>query len=206
MRFGYFLGAAAVAAALASTPAQAVVTYTYTTSGCFTNGSCTNFSQNPSTPGSFGSLGGLSFNGFGSPGVSDSTPNSINLGSMSVQNIFSDNPSANFFDLNVVFTAPGNGSASFSAALQGEIVFFQGGIDINFGPGETVKSSDGSFELTVHDLTLSSLNSSGEITGTITDYVAAVPEPSTWAMMILGFFGIGFLGYRRSHRQALRLA
>jgi hypothetical protein len=25
----------------------------------------------------------------------------------------------------------------------------------------------------------------------------AVPEPSTWAMMILGFFGIGFMAYRR---------
>jgi len=27
--------------------------------------------------------------------------------------------------------------------------------------------------------------------------IDAVPEPSTWAMMILGFFGIGFVGYRR---------
>jgi PEP-CTERM motif len=27
--------------------------------------------------------------------------------------------------------------------------------------------------------------------------VAPVPEPSTWAMMILGFAGIGFMGYRR---------
>lgn len=27
--------------------------------------------------------------------------------------------------------------------------------------------------------------------------VAAVPEPATWAMMLLGFLGIGFLGYRR---------
>jgi hypothetical protein len=26
---------------------------------------------------------------------------------------------------------------------------------------------------------------------------AAVPEPSTWAMMILGFAGLGFMGYRR---------
>jgi hypothetical protein len=26
---------------------------------------------------------------------------------------------------------------------------------------------------------------------------AAVPEPSTWAMMILGFFGVGFLAYRK---------
>jgi PEP-CTERM motif len=27
--------------------------------------------------------------------------------------------------------------------------------------------------------------------------IAAVPEPSTWAMMILGFVGIGFISYRR---------
>jgi hypothetical protein len=27
---------------------------------------------------------------------------------------------------------------------------------------------------------------------------SAVPEPSTWAMMILGFLGLGFLGYRKS--------
>jgi hypothetical protein len=31
--------------------------------------------------------------------------------------------------------------------------------------------------------------------------VQAVPEPSTWAMMILGFAGIGFLAYRRSRKQ-----
>jgi hypothetical protein len=27
--------------------------------------------------------------------------------------------------------------------------------------------------------------------------VAAVPEPSTWAMLILGFAGVGFMAYRR---------
>ena len=27
---------------------------------------------------------------------------------------------------------------------------------------------------------------------------AAVPEPSTWAMMLLGFAGLGFAGYRRA--------
>ena len=27
---------------------------------------------------------------------------------------------------------------------------------------------------------------------------SAVPEPSTWAMMILGFLGLGFLGYKKS--------
>lgn len=30
--------------------------------------------------------------------------------------------------------------------------------------------------------------------------VPAVPEPSTWAMMILGFAGVGFMAYRRSRR------
>jgi PEP-CTERM motif len=31
----------------------------------------------------------------------------------------------------------------------------------------------------------------------------AVPEPSTWAMMILGFAGIGFMAYRRKSKAAL---
>jgi PEP-CTERM motif len=36
--------------------------------------------------------------------------------------------------------------------------------------------------------------------------VAAVPEPATWAMMILGFFGVGFMAYRRKQSEpALRL-
>ena len=38
------------------------------------------------------------------------------------------------------------------------------------------------------------------------EVTAAVPEPSTWAMMILGFVGVGFLAYRRRGQgQALRL-
>jgi hypothetical protein len=32
---------------------------------------------------------------------------------------------------------------------------------------------------------------------------AAVPEPSTWAMMILGFCGVGFMAYRRKNKMAL---
>jgi PEP-CTERM motif len=37
--------------------------------------------------------------------------------------------------------------------------------------------------------------------------VAAVPEPSTWAMMVLGFAGIGFMAYRRKQNGlALRVA
>lgn len=36
--------------------------------------------------------------------------------------------------------------------------------------------------------------------------VAAVPEASTWAMMILGFCGLGFMAYRKQNRPAFRLA
>jgi len=34
----------------------------------------------------------------------------------------------------------------------------------------------------------------------------AVPEPSTWAMMILGFAGVGFMAYRRKSKVALMAA
>jgi hypothetical protein len=36
--------------------------------------------------------------------------------------------------------------------------------------------------------------------------VRAVPEPSTWVMMILGFAGIGFMAYRRKSKPALMAA
>ena len=81
----------------------------------------------------------------------------------------------------------------------------------NLGPGQngfTFTASDGEVmtRLTLLD-----------IGGNITDFehyridvgvvpsVAAVPEPSTWAMMILGFAGVGFMAYRRRQGQ-LRLA
>jgi hypothetical protein len=33
-----------------------------------------------------------------------------------------------------------------------------------------------------------------------------VPEPSTWAMMILGFMGVGFMAYRRKGGSTFRFA
>jgi hypothetical protein len=39
-----------------------------------------------------------------------------------------------------------------------------------------------------------------------TTYTPAVPEPSTWAMMILGFAGVGFMAYRRKSQPSLRVA
>ncbi|MDE2378793.1 PEP-CTERM sorting domain-containing protein [Bradyrhizobium sp.] len=46
----------------------------------------------------------------------------------------------------------------------------------------------------------------GTFTGTmdpIVTTVASVPEPSTWAMTILGFCGLGWLAYRGKGRKAM---
>ena len=46
------------------------------------------------------------------------------------------------------------------------------------------------------------------IKGFTPDYTSAgglifnVPEPSTWAMMVVGFAGLGFAGYRASRKAA----
>jgi hypothetical protein len=58
--------------------------------------------------------------------------------------------------------------------------------------------SSGFFELVQADLSPTTL------TVTVAE---SVPEPSTWAMMILGFAGVGFMAYRRSRKdQGLALA
>ena len=47
----------------------------------------------------------------------------------------------------------------------------------------------------------------GQATGTpVPLLTTAVPEPSTWAMMLLGFCGVGFMAYRRKSMAAIRLA
>ncbi len=60
--------------------------------------------------------------------------------------------------------------------------------------------------------TINGLNDKGDIVGfytnPVTDTVVGfvgtpVPEPSTWAMMLAGFVGLGFLGYRKACRGTL---
>jgi hypothetical protein len=40
----------------------------------------------------------------------------------------------------------------------------------------------------------------------VINFASPVPEPSTWAMMILGFTGVGFMAYRRKSKRALAAA
>jgi PEP-CTERM motif len=49
-----------------------------------------------------------------------------------------------------------------------------------------------------------SINESEEAVGfSLGDGPISTPEPSTWAMMLVGFAGLGFAGYRASRRTAL---
>src|SRR5262249_20749461 len=44
------------------------------------------------------------------------------------------------------------------------------------------------------------IHTTGNPTGEIRGFLSAVPEPATWAMMLLGFAGLGF-AFRRSRRK-----
>ena len=45
-------------------------------------------------------------------------------------------------------------------------------------------------------------NAGGDSGATLYATVSGVPEVSTWAMMLLGFAGLGFVGHRASRRNA----
>jgi PEP-CTERM motif len=78
----------------------------------------------------------------------------------------------------------------------------------------------GTFQVDISTLTSETFNGGGgNIIATLTsdatagvtityNYspVTAVPEPTTWAMMLIGFAGVGFMAYRRKSKPAFRLA
>jgi hypothetical protein len=200
MKFGFIFGAAALAVAflaspVATTPASAAI-YTGSTTGCFAGPFCAipgAFTTNANDP-------GLTFDG--STFTNQLGPD-LNLGTLALTNVIFDDPFSTDFLLKVTFTAPGSGNTTFDATLTGSVIFLVGGtVTIDFGPAQTVSYNGGSFKLLVDDINLTARNTSDPITGHV---IAAVPEPSTWAMMILGFTGVGFLAYRRRNQVALRI-
>jgi hypothetical protein len=47
------------------------------------------------------------------------------------------------------------------------------------------------------EISVAGVNDWQGITGLLTPIASPVPEPSTWAMLLLGFVGIGAMSYRR---------
>lgn len=62
----------------------------------------------------------------------------------------------------------------------------------------------GNATLTFASLNAPSDNPYGPVIGDVS--ISAVPEPATWAMMILGFLGLGFVAYRRRSGVARQVA
>src|SRR4051794_8930196 len=78
-----------------------------------------------------------------------------------------------------------------------------GGVTLVNSPTETVSHTD-SFLATgpFNNTTLILDYVEGNGAPAVLNLNASVPEASTWAMMILGFFGLGFMGYRRKNGAA----
>jgi hypothetical protein len=205
----------AVGLALAG-PAQAVEFIGFT-DGCFGSGCTPTSSSLASTITLAGT--GLSFTnstfnvtssgGFAAIGGAPATPNFNNLGSFTVTNATSSFNNDDF-SLLVSFSAPAGvspTSTTFVDLVTGSVTSGVGGaVNVKFDtPPQAFTFDGGAFTLSVNDVSLTALGDASNsiaVSGLIT--IQAVPEASTWAMMIFGFASVGFLAYRRQGR-SLRL-
>jgi PEP-CTERM motif-containing protein len=114
------------------------------------------------------------------------------------------NDPGNFFGFDNVILANA-GDAPFSLDTGG-IGFYVAGISNFYFPGEPTTTFNvwGTGGSTGTLGTTASNNVNTSFDGTYT--ISAVPEPSTWAMMILGFAGVGLMRYRREKKPTLHLA
>jgi hypothetical protein len=122
------------------------------------------------------------------PGASYDTPDPASAGNST---FFSAVNSANLANL--------NGTPLLAFLWAAPLTSAGGTVDIKF----TSFHYEGSCFSGCNGITIDRSLVSGDIT---TNAVNAVPEPSTWAMMILGFAGIGFMAYRRKSKPALMAA
>jgi hypothetical protein len=182
----------AIVVALASAPASAAIVFDYATTGCFGT-SCAPVT-NPAN------YNDLSFSGGTYSNVS--AGNNVSFGSFNLGGGKATYDST--FELDIVFSAPAAtpgslGGNFFDAAITGKVRNDNNGsVTINFdNTPHTFNYNGGSFTVSVNDLTIDLGDPT--LKGAIA-LTAAVPEPSTWAMMILGFAGVGFLGYRRRNQ------
>jgi hypothetical protein len=133
-------------------------------------------------------------------GADAADPITLDLNGMSVSP--NATPGVNNIYLDV-YTSVGGTLAYYSGALATDTT------DIVI-PADTLSAGVGYYFDLVYDDRIVSTTDDGSVTltqfydiGTTGDFsTAAVPEPSTWAMMLLGFAGLGFAGYRRTRGAA----
>jgi hypothetical protein len=143
--------------------------------------------------------------GFGNPAPSIGLPGVENgqsgIGSFTVTQTGGGDFSLTSFDL--LEEAPNGVSYTIKGSLNGSAVYTVNGLDGTLA-FTTLNPAESNVE--INSALFSFVNPGASL---VVDniVVTGVPEPSTWAMMILGFCGIGFMAYRRKQNgPALRLA
>jgi PEP-CTERM motif len=110
-------------------------------------------------------------------------------------------------DFTTKFSIQAFTNSSFSTALGSALLLFTVTTPINPTiPADflTIANLNG---LTAEYLQYTVLASNGPNPGlSDINFTTAVPEPSTWAMMLLGFAGVGLLAYRRKNKPHFRFA
>jgi PEP-CTERM motif len=195
MKFVRILGvAAAIGFATFGSAANAVIvtepTFTENTAGCFGSGCTPSFFQTSQPNSNFTSF--LTYNPvpFFFP-VSLTGTGSIDLGSFSLGRFLVPNTT---FTLDVNFFSPVLDTLQFTGqVVQNSRTHTE---TITFSGPQTF---DG-FTLSITPFTISTSDPNN-----VMGNIAAVPEPSTWAMIVLGFAGVGFLAYRRKSTLRVRL-
>jgi len=197
------LYALAGATALTAASAANATLFTGSTLGCF-GGGCTVANASATGGASFnsGTFNQSDAGGFLSIGSGSGTDT---LGLISVSGVSSSWVNVPF-TLQVNFTSPAGtspGSALYSALVNGSVTSDGAGgafFDFNNTPLNFTYNG-GTFTLFVNDLAVSSGATNTPLNGVIRA-TAAVPEPATWGLMLLGFGGIG-MAMRRRRRPVL---
>jgi hypothetical protein len=198
MRLLQIASIASLAMVLASVEANAAV-FIGSTEGCF-GVNCTVHTT--------ASDHNLSFTG-ASFSVSDGTQFTLGSFTLKDSSLFGGHIFNNeSFDLHVDFSQPSNaGALNLLADVTGFISVLGGIVSIDFNPS-SVAFGNSAYVLDVNNLLLGTSFFTGKdveaLTGTINlaspsvgpSSPGAVPEPSTWVMMLVGFSALAFFGRR----------
>ena len=193
------------ATALATTSAANATAFVGSTGGCF-GASCTPMATATTTSGgatlnfTSGTFNQMDSNGF--VAIGSGNPPTDTLGLFSLTGTTGTSSFNTPFTLLVSFTSPTGvtpaSAGTFFSTITGSVTDGNaGGVFVDFDNTlHAFTSNSGPFTLRVNDLNVSN----GGVLTPITGQINAVPEAKTWAMMLLGFAGIGFAMRRR--RQA----